>query len=206
MEIQNKFYNLTSPPDLHTVIKANGNTQAQELNCMRIGIVEEFHPEDFTVIVQIANKKDLLQRVDGTRETRNYALIRAKVCFCNPFITNPIKQGDECVILFADREIESWFINGDINPLAYQRMHDLTDAVALFGIRSLPNMIPMLADCLNLFYGNSNIALSQDVINITSPTVQASNLHAMNGASGNIVDSSGKVLATVVDGIVTEIF
>lgn len=202
MEIQNKFYNLTSTPDLHTVIKANGNTQAQELNCMRIGIVEEFHPEDFTVLVQIANKKDLLQRVDGTRETRNYALIRAKVCFCNPFITNPIKKGDECVILFADREIESWFINGDINPLAYQRMHDLTDAVALFGIRSLPNMIQALTDCLHLFYGTSDIQIKNNSIVINTDKITLGNTDCIE--DGSHIVGNGSTIVTK-NGIITSI-
>ena len=85
-------------------------------------------------------------------------------------------------------------------------MHAFTDAVAIVGLRSLPNMIQILADCLNLFYGQSNIALSEELINITAPTVQAANLQAMNGASGNLVDSQEKMLAKVEHGIITEIY
>ena len=206
MQILNKFNEMSVTPDLGGIINAAQNKNNLDFNCMRIAIVQEFYPEDLTVSVLIANKKTINQNMDGTQEVRDYALIRAKICYCNPFITNPIQKGDECILLFNDREIESWFINGEVNTEAHTRMHDLTDAVAIFGIRSLPKMISILADCLNLFYGNSNIALSDELINITSPLVQASNLHAMNGASGNIVDSSGKILATVVDGIVTEIF
>lgn len=191
MEIQNTFNNMATVPDICSVLKAATNKNSLELNCMRIGIVQEFYPEDLTVSVLIANKKDIKQNYNGTQNVRNYALIRAKVCFCNPFITNPIKQGDECILLFSDREIESWFINGDVNPIAYPRMHDLTDAVAIFGIRSLPNMIEILQDCLHLMH----------------PTkVLADNFHAANGASGSIIDSNGKTLATIVDGIITEIF
>lgn len=206
MQILNKFNEMSVTPDLGCIINAAQNKNNLDFNCMRIAIVQEFYPEDLTVSVLIANKKTINQNMDGTQEVRDYALIRAKICYCNPFITSPIQKGDECILLFNDREIESWFINGEINAEAYTRMHDLTDAVAIFGIRSLPKMIDIVADCLNLFYGNSNIALSDELINITSPLVQASNLHAMNGASGNIVDSGGKILATVVDGIVTEIF
>lgn len=206
MEIQNQFYNMASVPDLSSVIKAQGNKFASNFNCMRIGIVQEFYPEDLTASILIANKREDYLNPNGTQNVRNFALIRAKVCYCNAHITVPINPGDECILLFADREIESWFINGDVNPIAHARMHDLTDAIAIFGIRSLPHMISILADCLNLFYGDSNIAISNNLINITSPLVQASNFHAMNGASGNIVDSNGKTLATVVDGIITEIF
>lgn len=206
MKISSQFINQISKPTITGVLGSATEKMAKDFNCMRIGIIQSFNPDDSTAMVLIANKRDLGLNVDGTNKTRDFAQIRAKVCYCNPFETFPLTEGMECILLFSDREIESWFINGDVNPLAYQRMHDLTDAVAIVGIRSLPNMIEMLADCLNLFYGSSNIALSEDVINITSPTVQASNLQAMNGANGNIVDSQGKTLAKVEYGIITEIY
>ena len=179
---------------------------ASELNCMRIGIIQEFYADDLTVKVQIANKKQKSLNADGTANVGDFTPIIAKVCYCNPFITYDIQPGEECVLLFSDREIESWFVTGSAQPEGHTRMHALTDAVAICGIRSLPKMISLLANCLNLFYGNSNIALSSDVININSETVQASNFQATNGASGNIVDTDGKTLAKVEYGIITEIY
>jgi len=205
MEFPNSFNQLSTAPDLIQVLEGVSSQTAYDLNCMRIGIVQAFNADDLTVDVLISNKKGIGYNPNGSPIVRDYAQIRAKVVFCNPFITCPINPGDECVLLFSDREIESWFINGEVNPLGYQRMHDLTDAVAIFGIRSLPKMISILADCLNLFYGTSNIALSSDHININGDMVQASNFHAMNGATGSLVDSNGKKLADVVDGIITEI-
>lgn len=206
MNITDKFLNLSSGTTLQSVFKSSIERTGKELNCMRIGIIQEFHAEDLTAKVLIANKKDLGLNQDGTQNVRDFAVIRAKVCYCNPFVTYPLTQGMECVLLFNDREMESWFVNGGVNPLAYPRMHSLTDAVAICGIRSIPQMVSILADCLNLFYGSSNIAISDKVINITSNTVQASNLQAMNGASGDIVDSQGKPLAKVEHGIITEIY
>ncbi len=206
MQITPKFLQLATKPDLTQAIESGGEKTAAELNCVKIGIIQEFHPENLTVQVLIANKKTIGLNSDGSQATRDYTPIYAKVCYCTPFGTFPINPGDECVLLFNDREVESWFINGNSNPLAYPRMHDITDAIAIVGIRSLPKMISILADCFNLFYGQSNIALSEDHINITSPTVQAANFQAMNGADGNIVDSQGKTLAKVEKGIVTEIY
>lgn len=206
MQTINKFNQMATTPDLTQTLKLQGLNTASQLNCMRVGIIQEFYPEDLTVSVLLANKRELGINPDGTQKVRDFAPITAKVCYCNPFETFPLKQGDECILLFSDREIESWFINGDVNPEGYTRMHDLTDAIAIVGIRSLPNMINILADCLNLFYGNSNIALSENLINITAKTVQAANFQAMNGASGNIVDSQGKTLAKVEYGIITEIY
>lgn len=206
MQTINRFNQLSATPDLGQTMKLQGLKMASDLNCMRIGIIQTFYPETLTADVLIANKKSLGLNSDGTQKVRDFGLIEAKVCYCNPFETFPLQQGDECILLFSDREIESWFINGDVNPEGYTRMHDLTDAVAIVGIRSLPKMINILADCLNLFYGTSNIALSENLINITAQTVQAANFQAMNGASGNLVDSQGKPLAKVEHGIITEIY
>ncbi len=125
--------------------------------------------------------------------------------------------------MFNDREIESWFINGGENIEAYPRMHDLTDAIAIVGIRSLPNMIQILTDCFHLFYGQSDIQIYNENININTPTlnitgntaqtgdtnqtgtITATNLNATEAASGSIIDSQGKVLATVTNGIITDI-
>ena len=206
MYIPQKNNSIVGRPNWIQTLDGLKRQTAHDLNCMRIGIVQNVYYDDLTVDVLITNKKTLNINPDGTQNVRDFPVIRAKIVYCNPFITCPINQGDECIVLFSDREIESWFINGGVNPLGYQRMHDLTDAVAIFGIRSLPKMISILSDCLNLFFGTSNIALSSDHININADTVQVSHFHATNGASGSLIDSMGKTLATVVDGIITEIF
>lgn len=206
MKIPSPFNQLSSTPDFSNTLENAIYNMASKFNCVKIGIIQEFYPQDLTVQVLLTNKKTIGLNPDGTQIIKDYPPIYAKICFCTPFSTYPLKKGDECILLFSDREIESWFVNGQTNADKYPRMHDLTDAIALVGIRSLPNMIQMLADCLNFFYGNSNIALSENHINITSPTVQVSKLQAMNGASGNIIDSQGKVLAKVEYGIITEIY
>lgn len=171
MQIPNSFSQLSNKADIIQVIKNACAQNAQKLNCMRIGIIKEFYPNSLTVKVLIANKKVIGQNSDGTQKVRDYAPIIAKVCYANPFCTFPITEGMECILLFSDREIESWFINGSVNPRGYERMHDLTDAVAIVGIRSLPQMITILTDCLNLFYGNSSFNLQTDAANLNSATI-----------------------------------
>lgn len=195
MEIANKFYNALNTPSLSNTIMLANSHLAENLNCIRIGIVDSVY-SDMTVSVKLANKKTLKQNHDGTQTVREYALIRAKVCYCTPFATWDIKKGDECVLLFSDREIESWFTTGEVSPIAYPRMHDLTDAVAIFGIRSLPNVFNV-SNGLNLFYGANSI-------NITNTDIQATNFKALNGATGSFVSQDNKTV-TVTNGIITSI-
>lgn len=202
MQILNKFNQQASTPDMGQILKSSGLSLASELNCMRIGIVQEFYPEDLTVQVQIASKKPIGLNPDGSQRVREYALIYAKVCYCNPFITYPIQKGDECVLLFSDREIESWFINGDVNPESYPRMHDLTDAVALFGIRSIPKMIEILTGALHLFYGNSAIEITDSGITLNAENININGVLTINDepylqhihSNGNMGANTGGVV------------
>lgn len=202
MQTINKFNQQASTPDMGQIIKTSGLNIASELNCMRIGIVQEFNPTDLTVQVQIASKKPIGMNEDGTQRVREYAPIYAKVCYCNPFITYPIKKGDECVLLFSDREIESWFINGDVNPESYTRMHDLTDAIALFGVRSIPKMIEIITSALHLFYGNSEIQLTDTGITLNATNININGTLTINGqpylehvhSNGNLGANTGGVV------------
>lgn len=199
MEIPNTFNYKASVPDISNVIQFNSLKTASDLNCMKIATVEEVHYDDLTVTVRLLNKRTLGNNPDGTPNVRDYALIRAKICYCCPFLTFPINKGDDCVLLFSDREIESWFINGDTQPVNYQRMHDLTDAFAIFGIRSLPKIISVSKDCLNLFYGNNGVKIKSDSISLTKNGTDTTCI-----ADGQHTIHDGSIITTV-NGIITDI-
>ena len=174
---QSKNNYLTGQPNWMQTLDGLKRQTSDELNCMRIGIVQKVYNDDLTVDVLIANKKTISLNNDGTQNVQDFPIIRAKIVYCNPFETFPINQDDECVLLFADREIENWFINGGVNTEGYPRMHALTDAVAIFGIRSLPKMISILTDALHLFYGASELIMKQAQTDIKSTTI---NINATN--------------------------
>lgn len=48
----------------------------------------------------------------------------------------PIAIGDECLVIFSDRCISTWFQTGQPNPLPDFRMHDISDGFALVGLNS----------------------------------------------------------------------
>ena len=193
MLINSKFNQLANKPDLVQLLKSALNKNAYDLNVCRIGIVEEFYPENLTVKVKIAGKKTIGTNKDGSQKTEDFAPIYAKVCYCAPFITFPIVQGMECILLFNDREIETWFINGGANPEKYPRMHELTDAVAIFGIRSLPLMIQIMTDCLHLFYGQSGIYLKEEQTVISTPQTDITSANAVN-ISAETINLNGDVI------------
>lgn len=50
--------------------------------------------------------------------------------------TFPIQKGDEGILIFASRCIDSWWQNGGVQPQAEMRMHDLSDGMFIPGLRS----------------------------------------------------------------------
>jgi hypothetical protein len=54
-------------------------------------------------------------------------------------VTFPIQPGDECLLVFSDTALDSWFQSGGTSnyPISTRR-HSLSDAIAVFGLRSQP--------------------------------------------------------------------
>lgn len=108
------------------------------------GIIQSFDPQAMTCTVQPSIS--LQQRgSDGTMSPINLpVLLDCPVIFptgggCT--LTFPIKQGDECLVLFSSRCIDSWWQQGGIQGQARLRMHDLSDGFVMAGPRSQPRVL-----------------------------------------------------------------
>lgn len=94
--------------------------------------------------------------------------------------TFPVQPGDECLVVFADRCIDSWWQQGGIQPPAEFRMHDLSDGFVFVGFRSLPNVVTdmsMTSAEIRSLGGETRIALN--------PTGQTVEIAAPGGATIN---------------------
>lgn len=84
-------------------------------------------------------------------------------------LTLPIKQGDECLVIFSDICIDGWFSLGGIQNQLEKRRHDPSDGFAILGTYSQPNVISNYstnsAQLRNLS-GTQYIEIQDDEINI----------------------------------------
>ena len=181
------FEQLKNRVDLLTILKLfEEKISFNTLNCVRVGIVDEYNPDTRIARISIANKMLIGQNADGSQVTQNYAPIYAKVWFFgwgDVGMTHPIEKGQEGILLFADRELESWYINGGINPLGEIRAHSLSDSIFITGLTSAPNMTATLQNCLNLFYGTKSLRIDENGITINGDLVVNGNITA----TGDIV-------------------
>ncbi len=154
------------------------------------GIVEAVDLERQTVTVQPATKARMTQ-ADGSVHTVPLPLLPdVPIIFPSGggfALTFPIKPGDECLVVFADRCIDAWWQSGDVQEQADQRMHDLSDGIAIFGPRSQPRKLSGVStDAVQLRSedGTAIVELSAAGITLTHPAAVTINAPTttINGA------------------------
>lgn len=109
------------------------------------GIIQSYDPLKRTCVIQPAIKAQVLQP-DGSRAWVSLPLLLdCPVQLTGGggcFLSFPLKQGDECLVIFASRCIDAWWQSGGVQAQAELRMHDLSDGFCIPGLRSLPNLQP----------------------------------------------------------------
>lgn len=110
-------------------------------NCHRIGRIESFDETSQTAKIKIVDKR-ILTSEEG-EELKEYSLLLDCPVFIpkgsNGGFTYPIIIGDTCLVLFNDRDIDNWFEDGNIQKPNTDRAHDLSDGIAIVGIRNKQN-------------------------------------------------------------------
>lgn len=118
-------------------------------NCHHIGTVQSFDAENQTATATINYRRTYFNL---NKSTGNYdpvlkeypTLIDCPVIFLgggNAALTFPVSKGDECLVLFNDRDIDNWFQGGGSGALATPRLHSFSDGLILVGLRSLAHSI-----------------------------------------------------------------
>jgi len=111
----------------------------QSLLCHHVGIIQGFDSADQTAKVTIAYK-----RVINGLEVDYPVLVDCPVIVLGnktKRLEIPISVGDECLVLFNDRDIDNWFDSGQITTVQTARLHSFSDAIALVGLHSKKNSI-----------------------------------------------------------------
>jgi hypothetical protein len=108
-------------------------------HCAKPGIVEALN-DDGTVNVQVAIREQV--NINGDLQWMDIPLLLdcpvAMHCSDKYMVVSSIKKGDECLVVFADNCIDAWWQSGGVQNQIEKRRHDLSDGIAIFGIRSLP--------------------------------------------------------------------
>lgn len=173
--VSNQNINLVATdPQLQDVLNYFKKTLKLELNCHHIGKVETFNSSEQTVDVTINYSKTFLQ-VDkqGIYSTgiKDYPLLLSCPVICLgggvSNLTFPIQKGDDCILLFNDRDFDNWFNGSSISPPATGRLHAFADAIALVGLRSRSDLIEDYdTERASLNYGTTKVRVGEELVGI----------------------------------------
>jgi hypothetical protein len=119
-----------------------------EMNCHHIGTIQTFNAATQTAYISINYTKTIFEYNSTSNSyvpvNINYPpSTNAPVVVLGggpAWLNLPISPGDECILLFNDRDMSNWYSSGQVNqPVSTARFHGFADAVALVGLKSAPN-------------------------------------------------------------------
>jgi hypothetical protein len=143
------------------------------------GIVQSFSATEQTVTVQLSVR----ERVRNPDLSYSWVAIPVLVDvpivipraggFC---LTLPVQAGDECLVVFGDVCMDSWWDLGGVQNQPAKRRHDLSDGYAILGVWSQPRVITgysTTAAQLRSDSGAAYISLTDTAIELVAGTITA---------------------------------
>lgn len=161
------------PPNLRTLFDTEGRALAVSINKIQVGIVQSFIPGQQKCTVQLVSKRVVFNtpmpgsQVPPTPTIYEYPVMVDVPVFVlsggSAYIGMPVSAGDPCIVLFNDRDIDTYFTNGTVGATPNTgRAHSLSDGMALVGIRPFTKPVPGLpSDGSHMAIGNASGTLRQ---------------------------------------------
>lgn len=206
-------------PNIDEVLRAALDGRQSKIQTSMPGIIQSFDAATMTCVVAPAVKGRLADK-DG--KVSLVALPLLLDCPCQfpsgggVTLTFPVKEGDECLVVFASRSIDSWYQSGGVQAPVEARMHDLSDGFVHLGFRSKPRVLSNISTSAAQLRSDDGLAYVEvnpdshlitilGQVQINGSADVSENLTVGNGASGTFMSSDG-LTVTVQDGIVTNIY
>lgn len=139
---------IPNEPTLKDLMDLSKKDVLLNLSCHHVGTVQSFDASRQVATATINYKKTFYEQdQDGTYHP---VLVDYPILIDCPVIvlggaggalTFPIAKGDECLVLFNDRDIDTWFQGASGRGVATSRLHSFSDGLILVGVRSLANVL-----------------------------------------------------------------
>jgi hypothetical protein len=154
-------------PDLATVLAAWKQDIMRSTNCHALATITAFSQDtssgrfkvNATINYSITR---FVQQGDGTYAAQQVPYPQLLDCPAivlgggNTALQFPIAVGDQCLVLFNDRDIGNWWAGANTGPVPSARMHSLSDGIALVGFQHIGNLDTSHASLTN---GNAKVGV-----------------------------------------------
>ena len=149
------------PADTRAVLKAQKADIFATFHCVQIGKIEKVTPDEQTVEVTLQIRRPA---TDGTSSAIPllvdvpYMVLQGG----GAYIDLPITAGDYCIVLFNDRDIDTWWSTANMADPATNRKHDLSDGIAIVGLNPKTAVLPMEGSTVGLRGGSHKVNIDNN--------------------------------------------
>lgn len=164
--------------DGNEAIKRNNEALSNNIRVCMPAIVVSFNAAKQTISAQPAIREKRIDTATGAADWVTLPVLEdvpvqyPKGGGCG--FTFPLAPGDEVMLVFADLCIDSWFTFGGIQNWNDRRRHNLSDAFAIPGVSSQPNVIEgfnSTAAEIRTLDGTSKVSVGVDGVTVTTPVL-----------------------------------
>lgn len=131
-----------------------------QLNAHHLGQVDTFDETKQSASAKIGYKKTL-----GDGSTADYPpIVDAPVLFLGGgggALTFAVEKGDDCMVLFNDRNMDNWITAGQVAVADVERLHGFPDALVIVGFR------PFCRALADFFTGGAELSQGSTKIQLT---------------------------------------
>lgn len=167
-------YQLLGNLDLKNLLDIFEDYILKRLNCVKLGKIKTFYADKQTADIQI----DDYPLISGVPVSF--------ICGANFSIQVPVEEGDDCIVLFCDGDLDNWVEGKGYVPAFSQDRHGLNGAVALLGIKNILTKVDnYITSGVRIQYKGSEIELNNTGITINGNVT-------VNGT----IKSTGEITAT----------
>lgn len=148
-QLQIPFNLIPTQPHLVDALNLLKRDVMLNLAAHHIGTVQSFNAMNQTCTVTINYPKTYFELDPKTGQYSptlvQYPLLLDCPCIVlgggTAALSLPIQAGDECLLLFNDRDLDTWFAGGAGAAVATPRLHSFSDGIALVGLRSSGHLL-----------------------------------------------------------------
>ncbi|QUG75959.1 translation initiation factor IF-2 [Erwinia sp. E602] len=192
----------------------------QIMSAMRVstpGIIQSYNPIAMTCTVQPAIKGVESDGNGGMVSASLPLLVDVPLVFPSAggcTITFPVKEGDECLLVFGDNCIDFWWQSGGVQEPVDDRQHDLSDAFAIIGPRSQARKLANISTSTLQMRTDDGLAyieldpashkvniVAPGGVNVTAPLAEFSDAVTIKG----LLSWMGGMVGSITDGVAARI-
>lgn len=139
--------NKTEATSLFSVMNQGIDNRIKGLHTCAPGIIISFDAPTQMASVQLAVRRQIItteEDIEVLVPTDIAPLINVPITFPRAAgfsLTFPVEAGDECLVFFCERDIDTWNKESGVQTPNSYRQHSYSDAIAFVGIASQPNKI-----------------------------------------------------------------